>query len=81
MAKYKIMVENLEPDSDWPENESIYCDGFAIIGDHGKGTETAVYDMSIMDLAEAIDGSDILKTAAGLVMVVNSAKDAIKGAT
>ena len=81
MAKYKITVENMEPGADWPENENIYCEGFTIISDQGDSTETAIHNMSVMDIAEAIDGSPHLRSASALVMMVDAANAAKNGVT
>lgn len=56
MAKYRIKVEALDPAEELRAEYrmGIECNGFCIIGDHGRENSISIENMTIMELAEAI---------------------------
>lgn len=74
---YRIKVEVIgdEKDSEVVNRlrEGVECDGFAIIANEGKRGKTLIHDISIIDLACIIEGSDELMGASVIAKALREA--------
>ena len=65
MAKYRIRIEALDPETDLNEvyRIGIECDGFCILTDNGDQSSVSIQEMSITDIADCIMGDAELRAA------------------
>jgi hypothetical protein len=79
MAKYRITIENLEG-GDYENNNVIDCDGFVILGDHGKSFGSVIHDVSRVDIATMIAEAPKVYAAAVMAQGIHESEKAYRAA-
>ena len=73
MSKYRITVENIGEGADFA-GTPVECDGFVIAAGQGDVTHHVRHEVSLIDIASMIAGSDELRGAARIALAIHEAR-------